>query len=291
MADKFGRIYDLKVETSTHEVITISDPFTLEFTITRNNMAHANTASFVIYNLSETTRKKIFKDQFDMMTHRYIQLYAGYQDQSNVLVRTIPQCFNGEVRWAYSYRRAQEFRTEIDCYDGGTSLSNGHVSLTLPAGLTQDKIIAMLMAALPNIKGMTIGTKFLEQAKRGISLFGNPAELLKQITNDKFYIDNGKAFAIDNDEAIRGEILVIDSSMGLLGTPKRSEAFLELQMIFEPRITVGQLVKLVSSTGANFNAIYKVTGVSHRGTISGAVCGEATTTVSLLAGTTFRVVG
>ncbi len=54
-------------------------------------------------------------------------------------------------------------------------------------------------------------------------------------------------------------------------------------MIFEPRMFVNQLVAL-ESTESYFNGEYAVMGITHRGTISGAICGDAITTLSLWSG-------
>ena len=55
-------------------------------------------------------------------------------------------------------------------------------------------------------------------------------------------------------------------------------------MIFEPRITVGQLVEIESSTASIFDGQFKVIGIHHAGIISGAVAGEARTTLNLFIG-------
>jgi hypothetical protein len=284
---KFGRKFTLKIETSGGENVEISSPFTLEFSVTRSNMASANSANFVIYNLNEKVRNKIFKDQFDVSTYRAVQLFAGYEGG---IIPALPRVFNGNIRSAYSFRNGPNFKTELDCYDGGFSMANGFVSQTLPAGTPQVGIIRVLMDALPKAGEKVIGNSFLDQAKRGIVLFGNPAELLKQYTNGGFYMDNQNAYALDTNEVVVGELNEIDSSTGLLETPRRGEASLELNMLFEPRLKISQLVVLNSDTAKNFNGTYKVVGVSHRGIISDAVGGECRTSVTLLAGNAFRPV-
>ena len=50
---KFQRKYELTLETATGSTITITDPLTLEFSITRDTLASANTADFRIFNLGE----------------------------------------------------------------------------------------------------------------------------------------------------------------------------------------------------------------------------------------------
>ena len=285
---KFGRIFTLKIEAMDGFNVEIATPVTLEFAVTRNNLASANTANFVVYNLNETYRNRIFKDQYDVSTYRAVQLFAGYNDG---ITKTLPMVFNGNVRSCQSYRQGPNFKTEIDCYDGGFSLSNGFISQSMPAGTPQVGVIKILMDSLPQVQGKVIGTSFLDQAKRGLVLFGNPAELLKQYTNNGFYIDSQVAYALDKTEVIKGEGLTeISSNTGLLETPRRGEGMIEVQMIFEPRIKISQAITLLSETAKNYNGLYKVVGISHRGVISDAVGGECRTTVTLQAGNIFKPV-
>jgi hypothetical protein len=60
---------------------------------------------------------------------------------------------------------------------------------------------------------------------------------------------------------------------------------LDFEMLFEPRLTIGQTVQLKSDTNRIFNGIYKVMGFEHSGTISDAVAGPCKTSVSLWLGT------
>lgn len=282
---KFGRKFVLKIETSNGGNVEIASPFTLEFSVTRHNLASANNASFVIYNLNEDTRNKIFKDQYDISTYRAVQLFAGYTSDTD---SSLPQVFNGNVRSAYSYRYGSNFKTEIECYDGGFSMANGFVAKSMPAGTPQVGIIKVLMDSLPQVGEKVIGNSYIDQVKRGIVLFGNPADLLKQYTNGGFYMDSQNAYALDKNEVIPGTYNIIDASTGLLETPRRAEATLELSTIFEPRLKISQMVQLNSDTAKNFNGNYKVVGISHRGVISDAVGGECRTSLTLWAGDYFR---
>lgn len=52
-------------------------------------------------------------------------------------------------------------------------------------------------------------------------------------------------------------------------------------MLFEPRLTVGQLVRVESTTNRQYNRDWKVLGFEHRGIISPSVAGECVTSVRL----------
>jgi hypothetical protein len=119
---------------------------------------------------------------------------------------------------------------------------------------------------------------------RGKVLFGNTAELLKNESNNKFFIDNEKVYVLNNNECIAGSITLITAESGLLESPKRSETQLVFKILFEPRLKVGQLIQLNSLINDIFNGIYKIIGFTHTGTISEANGGRCETEVSLWLG-------
>lgn len=275
---KFGRKYTLSVEVAGGQKTEITLPLTIDFDVRRNSQSSANTANFRIYNLHERTRNLIYFDRYNISEFRAIQLRAGYQTFT-------PLIFNGTVRQSYSYREGVNMITEIECYDGGFQMVNGFTSQTIGIGTTATEVIRSLASTLPGLTAQPIVGAFNTINKRGEVLFGNTWELISQKTGGLANIDNGQVKALQNNEVIDGEIVEINSANGLLGSPKRSDALLEFDMLFEPRLTIGQVVDLKSSTNRIFNGRYKVMGVTHRGTISGAVAGDATTTVSLWLGT------
>jgi hypothetical protein len=95
------------------------------------------------------------------------------------------------------------------------------------------------------------------------------------------------SYIIKDDEVVPGEVDEISSETGLIGTPRRSEGFVEMDLVFEPRIQVGQMLRVSSRTEPTFNRVYKVTGLVHRGTMSPRVPSICTTTVTLLWGQAF----
>jgi hypothetical protein len=103
--------------------------------------------------------------------------------------------------------------------------------------------------------------------------------------NNTAYIDNEKANVVPQGTYVTppGGIPLITSDTGLLGTPRKLGALVEVDMIFEPRIAVNQYVELQSEE-TYFSGQYAVLGINHHGTISGALCGDAITTLSLWSG-------
>lgn len=274
---KFNRSFNLSIEDSDNSFVVVPSKFTVEFTITRNNLSSTNTANFVIYNLGGDNRSRIYKDIWDMATDRAIQFYAGYASSPADL---LPRCFNGKIRRAFSHRQRTDWRTEIEAFDG--TMPTDEVKINLPAGTTKRASIEQVGQEMEGLnKKVTVGQKFTDMAKRGISLIGNPMKLLTEITGNQAYVDDQAVYALDTTEVVLGDLRLIDGSVGILGTPRRGEAYVEIDMLFEPRLKPSQLIELKSTQEPRHNGVYKVTGFTHRGVISMSQSGECRTSVTL----------
>lgn len=274
---KLGRNYELKVETLSGDTLTIMLPFTMEMDITRNTLSSANVCQVRLYNLSELNRNQIFFNAFNQSKFRSIILKAGYGTNLSTV-------FTGNISQAWSVREGVNFITQIECYDGGFAFVNGNVDIAFPAGTPLKTVITTLMTQLP---GVTVGAvgNFSGVLNRGNTYSGNPAQILFELTGGAFFIDNGKAYALQSDEyvpqvgtnALSQPIITVNAETGLLNTPVLEQTIVRFEMLFEPSLNVGRLVNLQSTTNRNLNGIYKITAVKHRGMISGTVSGSLTT--------------
>lgn len=263
-------------DTSGVEKIGIDLPFTIEFDVTRAiGGGFSNNATISIYNLAESTRKKIFKDAYTSDIYKGIELKAGYND-------TIPTIFKGNIIQAGSVRRGVNYITTIQCADGGFGVTNGQINKEFPKGTTQAQIFGILIRSMPNIQTGAI-SKLGADHLRGSAYSGNSAEILGELSDGAFFVDLEKGYVLGDSDALEGTLALIDASTGLLGTPVKEEKGLTLQMIFEPRLLVGQVIELKSQESI-FNGFYKVMGVHHHGMISDTVAGAALTDVTLFFG-------
>lgn len=271
--DKFNRNYEISVQTRSGDTLSIKPPFTIEFDITRNTLTSANVCQVRLYNLSLVHRNQIRRNASDYgPPFQGIELKAGYGNN-------LPVIFTGNISQAWSVREGTNFITQIECYDGGFAFNNGTVSLQFPANTSQDTIIRAIAAQLPHTSVGSIGS-YPGTTTRGTSYTGNPAQILAELTGGGFFIDKSKVNALGTDEYIPNPngLLVINARSGLLGTPVLEQTICRFDIIFEPTLNVGNVVQLVSATEINFNGLYKVTAVKHRGMISEAVCGTVITT-------------
>lgn len=289
---KFGITGTLSLETQADAAgksqnLTIPQECTIEFSISRQSLTSSQQATFVIKGLAPATRDLIFKDQFNTADVRAIQFRAGYGTFA-------PLIFNGQIFWAYSEKSegAPEVSTIINAWDGGGPQTNGFTSgwgvpnQAVPAGTKASDIINYLGSSLPGIQGSPIVGTFPQTNLRGEVLFGNTWSLIQQKSGGLGTIDNSQVKVLGLNEAIKGPIPLIDSDSGLLGAPRRSGYLVEWDTLFEPRLTLFQIVELRSRVNPRFSGAFKVMGFRHHGILSPAVVGDNRTTFSILYGTT-----
>ena len=273
---KFGRNYMLTVQVNAVQTVTIQLPFTMQFDITRNVLSSANVCQIRIYNLGQKTRNLLRFNMMDQQTFVDVKLKAGYGNVAS----NLPILFDGNITRGWSQREGVNFITYLQCFDGGFAFANGQTNMTFPASTTNESIIASLIGSMPHTTVGAVGS-FPGSLSRGNAYAGNTADLLRQNFNNAFFIDNGVGHCINNDEYIvDSPIVQVNADSGLLGTPLREQNVLHFDILFAPEIKPGRLVNLASLTDPSFNGLKKVTAVSHRGVISGAVAGEAVSLVT-----------
>lgn len=276
---KLQRNYILTISFDNGELpLVIKPPFTLEFDVGRDTLGGLNYGQFRIYNLSERNRSLLRKDITAFTQFIGLNLKAGYGNDLSTV-------FNGTVSQGWSVREGVNFISTLKCLDGGFAAQNAFNSLSFESGTENKKLILDFVDKLKsfNVKPGAIGN-YPGKINRGNSYTGSVLENLSDLTNRGFFIDNGKANCLQNDEYIEdGTPLLLNAQSGLLGTPFRENNNIKVEMLFEPKVQVAHAVRLESATSKNFNGIYKVVGLRHSGIISEAVSGNSTTTAFLFA--------
>lgn len=276
MVNKFGRQYRLTLKlTEENEAIIIEPPFTIRFSITRTISSSVNQMKLDIYNLGKELRNQIFQDRFNLKKYKKVILQAGYDKLSTIFV--------GNILEATSFRRKQDIITNINAQDGGFSVRNSYSSFSLKKGETFKNTVKKLFDDMVNVSKGKIGD-IDGNFKRGAVFNGNTYNLLKAQTKENVFIDNEVINALKDNEVIEGEVPLITSETGLLNTPIRRDSFIEVEVLFEPRIIIGQIIEIKSSVNPLFDGQYKVIGIKHNAVISEAINGEAKTTLQLFIG-------
>ena len=275
MQGKFGRTYRLDVFTPNGKRITIEPPITVRFSLTKNTLSSANQISIEVINLAPQTRNQIYKDRFTINTYWQVKLQAGYNNR-------LHQIFTGNIYEAYSVKEGTEWKTVIDCFDGLQGIQNGFTSLTVEKNTPKQNIIKKVINNMPNLLEGFLGNPAQGSSPRGKSLIGQSSDILTQETEGKYFIDSEMVHVLDDDEVLPGDVIRLDPD-DLLTTPRRREAFLDMQVLFQPQVQLGRIYE-IESLETRYNGQYKTIGFTHNVEISGASSGSAITTLSLYYG-------
>lgn len=276
---KFGRSFTLTVQAETGQTIVIKNPFTVDFMVSRANYASLGTATFRIRNLALRTRNQIYKDAFATWIFQPIEFHAGYGTSQSLI-------FKGYVKEASSYRQegSVDMITQIDCYMGAVATQNNVISASINGPVSQLQVIDALIGSLSPLGAGYVSPSFDAVYPRGRSLIGNSWKLLQNETGSRCFIDNGRIYCMKEGDVLPTDIYVISAATGLLGAPRKSKAFVVAEILFEPQLSIGQRVELISDVNPYLNNIYTITGIEHYGTISDAIGGKARTRVSMYIG-------
>lgn len=271
---KANRNYVLTIEKLDGGYVTITPPFTIEFSVNKASFSGTNDFNIRIYNLSSEIRKQLRHDWTNMADKRGIVLQAGYENELGTV-------FNGQITDGFSSREGDSFVTTISGSDAVYALMNGQTNFTFPKGTTKEVIINTIISGMPHVSLGAIGNSYSQAINRGNTITAPPFYALQEFTQRNFCIVDAKVYTLDETEYILGSVPKIDYTTGLLGTPTRSGSLVNIEMLFEPRIKMFQGVTLSSLGYDNVNGFYKVVAIKHTGTISGAVAGDAKTMLQL----------
>ena len=276
--DKFGRNYRITIDMGDgSDAIVITMPITVRFDIQRSITSQLNNFNIDIYNLSKSVRDRIYQDWFGIPNRqRKIKFEVGYD--------SLTEIFYGSIYSAYSERDGVNIVTHIESHDGYFGVSENTIFETYQAGGTTRDLLLYLIGKLQPVELGAVGN-YDTPITNPVVLNGNVWDIIRNLCDNECFIDLNKVYCVKPNEILQGETAIIDASTGLLGTPKREEASLSVTTLLDSRINVGRKVKLDSSILPVFNGEYRVDTINHRGVISEAECGQATTTLGLFTDT------
>lgn len=272
--------------------VEITDPYTLDFSIRRSMGSQTQSATLRLFNLAPQTRDRIFKDRNTVSKApngdtkwRFVKLWAGYGNFR-------PLIFNGQLLAASSQREGVDFITTIEGHDS-LSVSDSFTNVVFSGPVTRKELVEALAKDLKGIDAKPIIGDFpsATQTSRGVVLSGNTWGLINVYTEGRATIDNGQLKVLFDRQAIVGGLPILNAETGLLGTPRRGASRMEVPMLFEPRLTLGQRIELQSQTWSAVNRVYQVSGFTHRGVISAAVSGECVTDAILYGPSQLTIIG
>lgn len=291
---KFIRNYEIRIKTpgkiissnpngtynydNNGDLITIKPPVSCQFDIERVVMATLNSASVTLYNLAPATRDKIYKDKFVMQQYWQMFILAGYGENE------LYEVFRGNIVEAYSYKQNTEWITKIEANDGAFAIQNGFVAETMAKDINIRDMATRVLHIMPQILVGVLGSPADGQSARGKTLVGPAYDVAQSLVGGQGYIDGETFYALANDEVLAsgGQVPVLDSD-NMFETPRRRETYLEVNTLFSPEIRIGYICE-INGKVTRYNGQYKVFGLKHSVLISQESAGEASSMISLQAG-------
>jgi len=287
---KFQRVFWMQVMGQTI-TWTITSPLTLELDINRGAYQATAEGEFTIYNLGANARSDIYLDWNDQFAqsggYRKITVRAGYASWQNQTgpqnPQSLPVIFDGYLYNAYSTRSGPSWITTMRAWDGGFSKANSYINTTFSSGVNFNSRVKQVAAAMTNVTSVYISPLITAPVTRGRAYCGSPWDILVQLAtaaNADVFIDLGKLYMVPKGQAVPGlgaGITTITSDYGLINTPIKQKFYVSFDMLFEPRLQIGQNINLQSLESVN-DGSYTLVGLKHSGIISDAVGGECKTT-------------
>lgn len=273
--------YQIKAQGADGAVTTIELPFTSEIGIRREIQNSPAEADVTILNLNMNTRENLYFDRYNFAGYRTFEIYLGYGGQLSL-------CFKGNIMECYSVRKGVNFETHINAWDGGAFFVSGWNSRSYNNS-DPSKQIEALQGEVADSKVLVgkVSERLdndIDQIIRPTAYYDKTYDNIKNIAGDNYdtFVENEKLYVMRKDEARDGAVTLISAETGLIETPRKQEYTLEVTMMLEPRLQVGQMAELQSITAPRFNGTYKIIGVDHNATISENESNENKTKVILL---------
>lgn len=259
------------------ETVIISYPFTCQFDIETGTYNSQQRGIFQFINLSRQDQARLWVDMFNLgEKYVYLKFYAGYG-------QNMPLLFEGRVQQCTSEKQggSTEFITQVQAWAGTDFMQFGYLNVTVAKGTSLKSILEI---ATKDLKDIQVGyiTPDIPDTPRNRTFIGQTMDLLKRdYAGYEIFVNKGELNILGDRDVVPGEVQVITDQSGLLGSPRRANAYVECDMIFEPQLTAGQAILLLSDSRPWMNQAYKIVKIHHHGVISPNTGGSLITTVTL----------
>lgn len=284
---KWLRQFWMQVQGAT-KLWTITSPLTLELDVERGIFQSVSRFTFKVYNLGVQARSDIYLDQNNWLASpRPITVNAGYASWQSGYGPQTPQAFptiaRGQLFQAYSTKVGPSWVTTMTGWDGGYDQANAFINAPFAKTVPFVQRVTQIAKAMPNLRSVYISPSITANVSRGATYSGKPWDILCELAlfaQADVFIDLGVLYMVPKGQAVpglTGGLNTVSTEFGLLNTPIKQQFRVSWDMIFEPRLLVGQNVNLISEEPEN-NGSYVLQGLAHRGIISDGVDGDCITT-------------
>jgi hypothetical protein len=246
--DAFGQgVGDAEMITTE----TAGMDFRMTFKIRHADSNTPGTAEIRIYNLSNTTANKYIREMSTVV------LSAGYIHGHFGVI------FRGIIK---QYKKGRESATDsyLDIYaaDGDIAYRNTRLAEVFEAGHDGDKWQSDIAKAFANGSALTVGELQAVGAAttmsglgpttfRGGIMWGLPLDEgreFQRTTGHQFSIQNNVLQSIKSSAYKQGDVVIINSGTGMIGSPEVTEGGITVTCLLNPNVYVKQRVQLDNKT-------------------------------------------
>jgi hypothetical protein len=207
------------------------------FKVMQGDTESPNNAAIRVYNLSSETVKKIRGE------YSRVVLQAGYESNFGVI-------FDGTIKqFGIGRENATDSYLDILAADGDIAYNFAVINKTLAAGSSPGERLAELVKSMKpyGVSGGNITAATGGILPRGRVLFGMTRAFLRstvQSIGATWNINGGQVNIVPLTGYLPGEAVVLNALSGLVGVPEQTEEGIKLKCLVNPKIDIGQLIKL-----------------------------------------------
>lgn len=213
------------------------------FHVRRGDFQNPNTADVRVYNVADITSNSIVSNQ-------QIILQAGYKGNYGLIFQgTIKQVRRGRDDQKDTY-------LDITAADGDEAYNYSTTAFSMAAGTRPENILQAFIANM-TIEGISPG--YMPQLNQNGSIRGRVHFGMTRDEMRLFAEQNGCSWSIQDKQAvlipklsyIPGDVPVIAVDSGLIGVPEQTDQGIQMRVLLNPRMKIGQPVKLDNKSAIN----------------------------------------
>ncbi len=242
-AEQYGRKVSLLVGQNSGDAIDLSQ-MRIRFQVERGDFQNPNTADIRVYNLSRATASKVAGSEFTQLS-----LQAGYEGNFGLI-------FKGVIVQARKGRESQlDSYVDFTAADGDEAYHFAPIACSLSSAGPKDTlttfVTAMKAASTSQMLTLSANPVFGTNAPpRGRVFYGNVRDEMRTFAkaNDMTWsVQDGQLTLIPKSAYIPGDIVVVSPSTGLIGVPEQTQNGVELRVLLNPNIKIGQAIRIDST--------------------------------------------
>ncbi len=218
----------------------------VQFHVTKSLAKEPNKLDLIVTNLSEKSRAQMTAKGMPVI------LEAGYVGSRSVI-------FAGDSRICDHKHDNADWATKIQCGDGETLYQFARINQSFSAGTDTAQVIracATQMRVNPGNLEATLSHLAPMPLDHGFAAFGNAGQVFDRLIRSvglTWSIQQGALQIAEPDKSVLQEIVVLNASTGLLGSPEHSppnkekkHTTLVCKSLLNPRIRPGVVLRLDS---------------------------------------------